>query len=305
MMTYPSPYRIGIDLGGTKTEVVVLDPNGRLLLRERNPTPRSQENEYDAILDNTANLVKRALAKTPSGMHATTIGIGIPGILDAETGRVINANITCLIGRTFRQDLVRVLGRPVAMENDADCFTLAESLQGAGRGYGMVFGAILGTGVGGGLCFHGTIYRGRHGIAGEWGHMAVAPEGRLCFCGNRGCVETLISGPSLAAAYQAVSGRTRSAQEVVSEARRGDPDCRAVFNSFLDAFGRCMGSLISLLDPDAIVLGGGLSNIDELYREGAEMARSYAFHPNPQTPILKNQLGDSAGVFGAAWIGGG
>jgi len=192
----------------------------------------------------------------------------------------------------------------VAMENDADSFALAESLQGAGRGYGMVFGAILGTGVGGGLCFNGTIFRGRHGIAGEWGHMAADPGGPPCFCGNRGCVETFISGPGLAAAYQRISGRRQSAQAIVAGARSGDPLCQTVFQSFLEAFGRGMGGIISLLDPDAIILGGGLSNIEELYGEGAVLARRYAFHPDPRTPILKNELGDSAGVYGAAWIGG-
>lgn len=305
-MTYPSPYRISVDPGGTKTEVVVLDPNARPLLRERNPTPRSQEDEYGAILDNTANLVKRALAKTPSGEQATTIGIGIPGILDAETGRVINANMTCLIGQTFRQDLVRVLGRPVAMENHAECFTLAESLQSSGRGYDMVFGAIMGTGVGGGLCFNSTIYSGRYGIAGEWGHMSGRPRRTTLFLGKSGLCGNAHQRAQprrrLQGCFRPIPIGTRGG---VSKVRRGDPDCRSVFNSFLDAFGRCMGSLISLLDPDVIVLGGGLSNIDALYREGAEMARFYAFHPNPQTPILKNQLGDSVGVFGAAWIGGG
>jgi fructokinase len=265
------------------------------------PTPRPGTDEYALILANTVRLAKQTLAKIP-GQNGT-IGIGIPGIIDAQTGRVINANITSLIGQAFQQDLACELGHPVAMENDADCFTLAESRQGAGKGYDMVFGAILGTGVGGGLCFNGSIFRGRHGIAGEWGHMAVNPGGAPCFCGNRGCVETLISGPGLAAAYRKISGRNLAAQAIVAGSRSGDPDCQNVFQAFLDAFGRCMGGIISLLDPDAIVLGGGLSNIDALYDEGAALARRYAFHPDPQTPILKNMLGDSAGVYGAAWIG--
>ena len=301
MTTPPAPYRIGIDLGGTKTEVVLLDPEGQPQLRERVATPRRNTNEYEVILQNTVQMAEQALTQIPG--RASTIGICIPGIIDAGTGRVINANITSLIEHTFQQDISRQLGRAVAMENDADCFTLAESLKGAGKGFGMVFGIILGTGVGGGLCFNGQLFRGRHGIAGEWGHMAVTPDGPPCFCGNRGCVETLISGTGLAAAYQNAHGRMLSAEAIVAGARKGNPDCHGIFQSFLEAFGRCVGGIISLLDPDAIVLGGGLSNIDELYREGATMARRYAFHPDPQTPLLKNKLGDSAGVYGAAWIG--
>lgn len=301
MTTPPAPFRIGIDLGGTKTEVVLLDPESQPQLRERVATPRRDTSEYEAILKNTVRMAEHALMQIP-GRESTT-GICIPGIIDAGTGRVINANITSLIGHAFQQDISRQLGRAVAMENDADCFTLAESLKGAGQGFGMVFGIILGTGVGGGLCFNGHIFRGRHGIAGEWGHMAVAPDGPPCFCGNNGCVETLISGTGMAAAYQSAHGRKMSAEAIVDGARKGNTDCHGIFQNFLDAFGRCVGGIISLLDPDAIVLGGGLSNIDELYREGTAMARRYAFHPDPQTPLLKNKLGDSAGVYGAAWIG--
>lgn len=300
-MTPPAPYRIGIDIGGTKTEVMLLDPEGHPLLRERVATPRRETGAYEAILNNTVRMATHALAQTPG--QDGTIGICIPGIIDAVSSRVINANATSLIGKAFQQDIARQLGRAVAMENDADCFTLAESLLGAGQGFAMVFGIILGTGVGGGLCFNGQIFRGRHGIAGEWGHMAVMPDGQPCFCGNRGCVETLISGTGVAAAYQRAHGRQLSAEAIVAGARQGDSDCREVFERFLDDFGRCVGGIISLLDPDAIVLGGGLSNIDELYSEGAVRARRYAFHPDPQTPLLKNKLGDSAGVYGAAWIG--
>jgi fructokinase len=300
-MTPSNPYRIGIDLGGTKTEVVLLDPDGHPQLRERTSTPRRRTNEYETILANTVGMADKALARIPG--RESTIGICIPGIIDAGTGRVINANITSLIDKPFQQDIARQLGRPVAMENDADCFTLAESLEGAGQGFAMVFGIILGTGVGGGLCFNGRLYRGRHGIAGEWGHMAMDPDGQPCFCGNRGCVETLISGTGLSAAYQRAYDHSWSAKAIVAGAQGGHPNCQTIFQAFLDTFGRCVGGIISLLDPDAIILGGGLSNIDDLYTEGADKARRYAFHPDPQTPILKNELGDSAGVYGAAWIG--
>jgi len=301
MTTTPHPYRIGIDLGGTKIEVLLLDPDGRPVLRERVPTPRGQSSTYTDILAETVRQIKHALAHIPDG--ESTIGIGIPGIIDTRSGRIINANATRLIDQAFQADIARQIGRPVAMENDADCFTLAETREGAGKGHAMVFGIILGTGVGGGLCFHNKIFRGRHGIAGEWGHIAVVPDGRPCFCGNRGCVETLISGTGMAAAYRESFGHELSAKAIVERARQGDANCLTIFHNFLDDFGRCVGGIISLLDPEAIVLGGGLSNIDELYSDGTALARRYAFHPDPQTPILKNQLGDSAGVYGAAWIG--
>lgn len=300
-MTKPTPYRIGIDLGGTKIEVVLLDGDHHTILRERTPTPRQGADLYAAILDATVGLAKHALAHVPGG--ESTIGIGIPGIIDPISDRVINANATSLIGKAFRADISQRLGRPLAMENDADCFTLAESLAGAGKGYATVFGIIMGTGVGGGLCFNKQIFRGRHGIAGEWGHIAIVPDGQPCFCGNRGCVETLLSGTGMAAAYQRTHGRSLTAEAIAAGARRGNADCRGIFENFLEDFGRCVGGIISLLDPHVIVLGGGLSNIDELYDTGAERARRYAFHPAPRTPIVKNQLGDSAGVYGAAWIG--
>lgn len=291
---------IGIDLGGTKTEVILLGPDDAVLFRERTRTPR--DFGYEAILKTVSQMTKQA-ASLLSSDTPFTIGIGIPGSIDAVTGLVRNANSTCLIGQPLKADLEKMLDHPVQVRNDADCFTLAESLAGAGQGYGLVFGVIMGTGCGGGISYNGVVREGPHRISGEWGHYSVDPQGTECYCGNRGCVETLISGSGVENAYHRKYGQRLSMNEIVVKARANDPKSRKIFDRFLDDFGRCLGGLISILDPDAIVLGGGLSNIDELYTAGMERVRQYAFHDNLRTPILKNRLGDSAGVFGAAWIG--
>ena len=290
---------IGIDLGGTKTEVLLLAPDGAILFRKRRATPRN--NGYEAMLHSVADLVREAAGALRKGMRYT-IGIGIPGSLDERTGLVRNANSTCLIGHPLKHDFEQLLGSPVTVSNDADCFTLAECRAGAGRGYGLVFGIIMGTGCGGGICIDGVVREGPHRIAGEWGHVCMAPHGAECYCGNRGCIETLISGSGVEASYLRSHGNPLGMAEIVSHARSGDNGCRKIFDRFLDNFGRCLGGLISILDPDAIVLGGGLSNIDELYTIGIDRVRRYAFHDDPRTPIMKNSLGDSAGVYGAAWL---
>jgi fructokinase len=294
-------YRIGIDLGGTKTEGILLGPADEVLFRERVATPLADG--YDAVVASVAGLIRRTAAAVPRNAPHT-VGIGIPGSVDAVTGLVRNANSVCLIGRPFTTDLEGLLGRPVRVRNDADCFTLAECRSGAGAGYGLVFGVIMGTGCGGGIAIEGVVREGPHRICGEWGHISVDPNGAECYCGNRGCVETKISGSGVERAFSARYGEELSMDRIVAGARSGEPRCRAAFETFLDDFGRCLGGVISILDPDAVVLGGGLSNIGELYTAGAERVRHYAFHDDLRTPILKNQLGDSAGVFGAAWIGG-
>ncbi len=291
---------IGIDLGGTKTEALLLAPDGAVLHRLRKPTPR--EEGYDAMVAQMAGMVQEAAAALRPDVPYT-VGIGIPGSLDPVTGLVRNANSTCLIGHPLQGDLERLLGHSVNVRNDADCFTMAECRAGAGRGYGLLFGVIMGTGCGGGICINGEVREGPHRIAGEWGHYSVDPNGTKCYCGNRGCVETLISGSGVESAFFREFGERLGMDEIVTWARSGEERCRRTFDRFLDAFGRCLGGLISILDPDAVVIGGGLSNIDELYKEGVERVRLYAFHERIATPILKNALGDSAGVFGAAWIG--
>ena len=293
-------YRIGIDLGGTKTEAVLLDPRDAVVIRKRRATPLAEG--YWAVLASVAALVREAAALVPPGRRYS-VGIGIPGSVDEATGLVRNANSVCLIGRPFPADLERLLGREVGVRNDADCFTLAECRAGFGSGSGLVFGVIMGTGCGGGICLDGVVREGPHRICGEWGHLSVDPQGADCYCGNRGCVETKISGSGVEAAFLGRYGESLSMDRIVAGARGDDPRCRAAFDTFLDDFGRCLGGVISILDPDAVVLGGGLSNIDELYRAGFERVRHYAFHGDLRTPLLRNRLGDSAGVFGAAWIG--
>ena len=303
-MTQTYSYRLGVDLGGTKIEAILMDPDGATLLRHRVKTPRDPDGptEYVLVRDAVHGLIRETLQAVP-GKKACTIGIGIPGTINAKSGRVQNANTTGLIGHPFQKDLERLLDRPIAMENDANCFALAEARQGAARDHGLVFGIIIGTGCGGGISIGGQIHNGRHRIGGEWGHFSVDPLGAACYCGNRGCVETKISGGGVARSFYEQTGERRTMAQITDGYRQGDAMCTAVFEQFLDDFGRCLGGLISTLDPDAVVLGGGLSKIDELYTLGVEKVRRYAFHEHIETPILKNELGDSAGVIGAAWIG--
>ena len=294
----PERYRIGIDLGGTKTEIIVLSATDGVILRKRTPTPKLEG--YEAICENICCLIKEGRASTNGGDH--TIGIGIPGILEPRTDTVVNANTTVLIGKPFKADLERMLDHTVTIENDANCFILAEARLGAAAGARNAFGVIMGTGCGGGIVINGEIYRGRHGIAGEWGHLSIDPAGPECWCGNRGCVETLISGTGLENQYNIRTGKKAGAPEIIAAARRGEAAAAAAFDQFLSDFGRALGGLISVLDPDIVVLGGGLSNVDELYTEGVQRMKRHAFHPDLDTPVVRNRLGDSAGVFGAAYL---
>jgi len=293
-------YKIGIDLGGTKTEVILLDHDDLVRYRRRISTPGG--NDYRSILKSSRDLIADTVGRVPAG-PAYSIGIGIPGSINSDTQLVQNANTTCLIGKPFQSDLEGILGRQVGMENDANCFTLAESRLGAAKDCGLVFGIIMGTGCGGGICIDGKVWQGGHGIAGEWGHYSVDPHGAECYCGNLGCVETKISGSGVESAFFKKYDRNLKMEKIVGGYREGDADCSAAFLQFLDDFGRCLGGLISVLDPDIVVLGGGLSNIDELYDLGVKQVKRYAFHKEIRTPIIKNKLGDSAGVFGAAWLG--
>jgi fructokinase len=293
-------YKIGIDLGGTKTEVIIIDPDNNESYRKRVPT--EDKNDYHTLLSFVHILILETIDNIPQKANCT-IGVGIPGSINTETQLVQNANTICLIGNPFQKDLEKLLARNIGMENDANCFTLAESRSGAARGYNFVFGIIMGTGCGGGICINGKVVKGLHGIAGEWGHFSVDPIGDKCYCGNLGCVETKISGSGVENAFYKKYNIHMKMHEIVQGARNKDTKCNEAVKQFLDDFGRCVGGLISILDPDAIVIGGGLSNIDELYTKGVEQVRNYAFHRKIQTPIIKNKLGDSAGVFGAAWIG--
>ncbi|TMB07333.1 MAG: ROK family protein, partial [Deltaproteobacteria bacterium] len=254
---------------------------------------------YDHILDRVAEVVA---ALRPHAPEARLVGIGTPGSLSARDGTLKNSNTTCLNGRPLHADLERRLGMPVRLENDANCFALAEARGGAALGHALVFGVILGTGVGGGLVIDGRVWPGPQHIAGEWGHHAIDPAGPECYCGQRGCVETLLSGPALEAAYRAAGGAPASAAEIAARAAAGETAAAAVMERYLDCFGRALANVIDILDPDVVVLGGGLSNLDVLYTRGRDAVARYVFNDELTTPIAPNRLGDSAGVIGAALL---
>jgi fructokinase len=290
--------RIGIDLGGTKIEGVVLDANGRELVRKRMDTPQAEG--YWAILHAIAQLTRQLEAET--SQHCP-VGIGTPGAISTVSGKMKNSNTVCLNGQPLFEDLQGLLNRPLRIANDANCFALSEALDGAGKGYGVVFGVIMGTGVGGGIVFNGQLHQGRQHIGGEWGHNILERNGPDCYCGQKGCVETFISGPALAADYHRHGGNhSFKANDIVALAAQGDTLAEAAMQRFLDRFGRALATVINILDPDAIVLGGGLSNVDRLYSEGRENVARYVFNDQFITPILKNIHGDSSGVRGAAQL---
>ena len=307
----PSPHRpgvahLGIDLGGTKTEVAVLDAQHQVVWRHRVPTPAQ---DYDAIVDTVQQLV--TLARAHCTLPATTpVGVGMPGCLDPHTQRVRGANTQVLNGRALQDDLQRALGVPVRLANDANCLALSEAVDGAARGARLVFAAILGTGCGGGLAWEQQVWVGPHALAGEWGHnplpwptpqeLAIAP----CWCGQRGCLETWLSGPALAADHARVSGQPWSAPEVVAQAQAGHPDALATLDRYQDRLARALAQVVNLLDPEVIVLGGGLSQIDALYEGlGARLSR-HTFHRPVHTPVRRALHGDASGVRGAAWLFG-
>jgi fructokinase len=288
---------LGVDLGGTKIEGAVLDETLRPVHRVRVATER--ERGYDHILDRVAEVVA---ALRPYAPEVGVVGIGTPGSLSARDGTLKNSNTTCLNGRPVHADLEQRLGLPVRLENDANCFALAETRDGAALGRALVFGVILGTGVGGGLAIDGRVRAGPQHIAGEWGHHAIDPAGPACYCGQRGCVETLLSGPALEAAYRAAGGAAAPAAEIAARAVAGEATAAAVMERYLDWFGRALANLIDILDPDVVVLGGGLSNLDVLYTRGRDAVARYVFNDELTTPIVPNRLGDSAGVIGAALL---
>lgn len=294
-----TPYRIGIDLGGTKIEGAVLDAAGQVIERRRIAT--EAEGGPAHIVARIANLYAGLVYAADDAPH--TVGIGTPGALSARTGLLKNSNTVCLNGQPLKAMLEAALLRPVRIENDANCFALAEALRGAGRGYGCVFGVIMGTGCGGGIVLDGVVRTGPQALTGEWGHMVIDPAGPLCYCGAHGCVETFISGGGLEKAFHARYGATLSATEIYQASLTGDTRCAASMEEFYARFGRALANLIAVLDPDIIVLGGGLSNIDGLYTEGVAQVRKLVFSDELTTPIVHNQLGDSAGVIGAALVG--
>lgn len=292
-------FRLGIDLGGTKIEGVVLDLQGRERFRKRIPT--EQQHGYERILNNVRRLYSDMVASIGAGVH--TFGIGTPGALSRHTGRLKNSNTVCMLDRPVKQDLERILERPVAIENDANCFAMAEAMYGAGRGKDLVFGVILGTGCGGGVVYKGELLRGLQAIAGEWGHMSLDPRGPPCYCGMRGCVETYLSGGGLENRYAESFHVRKPFPEIVDDYRNGDVRAAQFMQTFFRRFGRAMANVIAVLDPDVIVIGGGVSNVRELYEEGIRQTAECVFSDALDTPIVRNRLGDSAGVIGAALAG--
>jgi fructokinase len=289
--------RLGIDLGGTKTEGVILE-DGRETFRERAATDASG---YEAVLAGIERLYRRMVQAADDAPH--TLGIGTPGAVSRRTGLLKNSNTTCLNGMPLAGDLRARLGRDLAIENDANCFALAETLQGAGRGQRVVFGVIMGTGCGGGIVIDGRVHGGLQSIAGEWGHTVIDPAGPPCYCGARGCVETFISGSGLENRYAERTGIRRPVDGIVAAWRAGDPAATATMDAFFARFGQAVANLIAVLDPDVVILGGGLSNIDELYGRGVDEVRQRVFSDTLETPIVRHRLGDSAGVIGAALVG--
>jgi fructokinase len=294
--------RIGVDLGGTKIEVIALGEDGVVLLRERVPTPQAG---YE---DTVRAMVALVLGAEEKLARRGSVGVAIPGTISPETGVVKNANSTQLIGHPLDRDLLGALGRPVRVANDANCFALSEASDGAGAGQEIVFGIIAGTGIGGGVCVRGHVLTGAHAIAGEWGHNPLpAPRederpGPACYCGRAGCIESWCSGPAIMARYERATGRRLMATEIADAALRGEADAVRLIDDWLDRFARSIATVVNVIDPDVIVMGGGLSKIGALYAELPTRVERYAFHPEGRTKIVRNMHGDSSGVRGAAWL---
>jgi len=292
-------YKIGIDLGGTKIEGIILEENGKEIFRKRIAT--EQEKGYNHILSNIKSLYCNLTEEIKKQPH--TLGIGTPGALSIRTGLLKNSNTTCLNGKPLKKDLEIMLAHQIDIQNDANCFAMAEAALGAGKGKDLVFGVIMGTGCGGGIVYHGKVITGLQAITGEWGHMSIDPSGPECYCGSRGCVETFISGGGLEKQWQKKYGKKETLKNIVKLFRNGDNNASEFMAEFFRHFGRAMANLINILDPDIVVLGGGVSNIEELYTLGIEEVRRCVFSDSLETPIVKHTLGDSAGVIGAAMIG--
>ena len=284
--------KIGIDLGGTKIEGILTDENYQNITRKRIPT--NQDDGYNSILRSIKNLV---LELAQESNEKISIGICTPGALSLNSGLIKNSNTQCLIGQDLQNDLKNILHHEVSIENDANCFALAEASLGAGKNSNLVFGIIMGTGVGGGIIIDGKIHHGRTNIAGEWGHHCLHSDGNTCYCGNKGCVETYISGPALEKTWLELSNLNQKLPDILQSSN--NPNFLSWKKMFLDNFALALANVIDILDPDMIILGGGLSNIDFLYDEGKNLVYQNVFSDIIDTPIVKNQLGDSAGVFGA------
>jgi len=300
-----SAVRIGIDVGGTKIEALAIDAQGRELARRRIPSPARDYERLLAAIGALVNEVEGAL-----GVQGARVGIGTPGAISPASGLIKNANSTELNGHAFDADVSRALGREVRVANDANCFALSEATDGAGAGHRLVFGAILGTGTGGGLVMDGALWVGPNAIAGEWGHNELPsrtepglPDTR-CYCGRPRCIETYVSGPGLAAehARSAASGAGLDAAAIAALARAGDRDAQATLARYANRLAGALATVINVVDPDVVVLGGGVSNIDELYPALRARLAHHVFSDRCTTPVVKNRHGDASGVRGAAWL---
>ncbi|TLS77651.1 ROK family protein [Mariprofundus erugo] len=296
--------RIGIDLGGTKTELIALDESGKTQLRLRKPTPAGSYTE-------TIALIRMMVLQAESELQCTaSVGIGTPGAASTRTGLMKNCNSTCLNGRPLQQDLELALGREVRISNDANCFALSEAVDGAARDANVVFGVILGTGVGGSIIAHRQVLEGINRIGGEWGHnplptpAADEQPGPACYCGRYGCIETWLSGPGMSRDHDRITGNHLTAERIAQLAGEGDAACAQTMARYLDRLARALAGVINILDPDVIVLGGGLSNIDMLYEQLPLRWGPYIFSDSVSTSLLPPMHGDSSGVRGAAWLWG-
>ncbi len=295
--------RIGIDLGGTKIEIIVLARDGRVLLRRRSATPRA---DYHAVLDAVAALVRDAEEE----LGATgSVGVGTPGSISRATGLLRGSNSVCLNAKPIRADLEALLGRKISITNDANCFALSEATDGAAEGAQIVFGVILGTGVGGGLVVRGELLTGPNAIAGEWGHNPLPwPKdderpGFPCFAGHSGCIETFLSGPALERDHLRAHGEALGAEEIAARAATGDAACAATLERYEERLARALAHVINIVDPDVIVLGGGMSNVERLYARVPTLWGPWIFSDRVDTRLLRHRHGDSSGVRGAAWLG--
>ena len=294
---------LGIDLGGTKIEGIVLKSkeNPEEVIRHRVDT--EEDKGYSQVISNIKSLVDSIENKINHKFNK--LGIGTPGTIDPETGLLKNSNSQCLNGMPIQKDLSKTLGKTILIQNDANCFALAETLLGSVKDQypnaKNVFGIIIGTGVGGGVIIDGKTLYGSQGIGGEWGHTIVTENGDKCYCGKRGCVETVISGRALQIYYNKISGKKLKFEEIYA-IKNSDSDAKKTFERLIKYFGKGLSNVVNIIDPEVIVLGGGLSNIDELYTEGYNELKKYVFNPTFKTPLLKPKLGDSAGVYGAALL---
>ena len=294
--------KLGIDLGGTKIEIVALDDAGAELLRRRVPTPNG---DYCGTLQAIAALVHAAEAELG---ERGSLGIGTPGAISRATGRIKNSNSTHLIGQPLVRDLEALLQHPVKISNDANCFALSEATDGAAACASVVFGVILGTGVGAGIVVDGRVLTGANGIAGEWGHNPLPwPEpqelpGPVCYCGKHGCIETFLSGPGMMRLHHIETGEVLSSKEIVQRAEQGDAVCERSLQTYENRLARGLAHVINILDPDVIVLGGGMSNIERLYANVPTLRGQWVFSDRVDTRLVKNRHGDSSGVRGAAWL---